>query len=357
MKKTIKLVLILSLALFSSISNLSAKTTKVGFVYVGPIGDHGWTYRHHIGLQAVEKEFGKGVKTTYVENVPEGADAERVIRQLAAAGNQLIFTTSFGFMNPTVKVARSFPKIKFEHATGYKTAKNLSAYNSRFYEARYLTGLIGGKMTKTNKLGYVASFPIPEVIRGINSTILAARSVNPDAEIRVIWVSTWYDPAKEADAAKTLINQGVDVVFQHTDSPAPCQSAEKAGVFCFGQASDNAHFAPKAHLTAIIDNWDPYYVQRVKDIKDGTWKSQNVWYGLKEGVVELSNFNSTVPKSVQRLVKKTEKSIINGKFHPFTGEIKDQSGKVIYKKGQVIPDKELQGMNFYIEGVVGKIPN
>lgn len=351
-----KIFTVLLAVFFLGITSLSAKVTKVGFVYVGPISDHGWSYRHHVGLKAVEDAFGSDVKTSHIESVPEGADAVRVIRQLAASGHDLIFTTSFGFMNPTVTVAKAFPKTYFEHATGYKTAKNLSAYNARFYEGRYLTGLIAGKMTKSNKIGYVASFPIPEVIRGINAAILGARSVNPNAEIRVVWVSTWYDPGKEADAAKALIDQGVDVIFQHTDSPAPCQEAQRKKVYCFGQASDNAHFAPEAHLTAIIDNWDHYYVQRVKDVRSGNWKSQSVWYGLKEKIVELSDFHKDVPKSVRSLVKKTEAKIIQGKFHPFSGVIKDQNGEVLYKKGEVIADKDLAGMNFYVEGVVGKIP-
>ena len=351
-----KVFLVLLLAFSFSITSLSAQVTKVGFVYVGPIGDHGWSYRHHIGLEAVEKAFGKNVKTSYLENVPEGADAVRVIRQLAASGHNLIFTTSFGFMNPTITVAKGFPNVNFEHATGYKTAKNVSAYNARFYEARYLTGLIAGKMTKTNKLGYIASFPIPEVIRGINSAILAAKRVNPKAEIRVVWVSTWYDPGKEADAAKALIDQGVDVIFQHTDSPAPCQAAEERKVYCFGQASDNSEFAPKAHLTAIIDNWNKYYVQRVKDVRSGNWESQKVWYGLKEGIVELSSFHKDVPSSLRSLVNKAQKDIISGKNHPFAGEIKDQTGKVLYKKGETIADGDLAGMNYYVQGVVGKIP-
>lgn len=351
-----KALLVLLVAFSFSITSLSAEETKVGFVYVGPIGDHGWSYRHHVGLEAVKKAFGEDVKTSYLEDVSEGADAVRVIRQLAASGHNLIFTTSFGFMNPTITVAKAFPNVHFEHATGYKSAKNVSTYNSRFYEARYLTGLIAGKMTKTNKLGYVASFPIPEVIRGINSAILGARSVNPKVEIRVVWVSTWYDPAKEADAAKALIDQGVDIVFQHTDSPAPCQAAEARRVYCFGQASDNSEFAPKAHLTAIIDNWNKYYVQRVKDVRSGSWKSQNVWHGLKEGIVELASFHKDVPSDVRSLVNKTKKNIISGKSHPFTGEIKDQKGKVLYKKGETIADGDLAGMNYYVQGVVGKIP-
>lgn len=352
-----KKVLAFLVLLFSlGISNIHAEVIKVGFVYVGPIGDHGWTYRHHVGLEAIEKAFGKEVKTSYIESVPEGSDAVRVIRKLANDGHNLIFTTSFGFMNPTVQVAKLFPKVKFEHATGYKTSKNLTTYNARFYEARYLTGIIAGKMTKSNKLGYVASFPIPEVIRGINSAILGARSVNSKVEISVIWVSTWYDPGKEADAAKTLINQGVDIVFQHTDSPAPCQAAEQLNAYCFGQASDNSEFAKKAHLTAIIDNWDKYYVQRVKDVKNDSWKTQSIWYGLKEGMVNLSGYNKDVPSSVRSLVSETKDKIIAGSFHPFQGPIKDQSGKVVYEKGKVPSDGEIGGMNFYVAGVKGSLP-
>ena len=235
---------------------------RIGFVYVGPIGDHGWTYRHNECRLAIEREFGDAVSTSYVENVSEGPDAERVVRQLASTGHDLIFTTSFGFMNPTARVAQRFPKVKFEHATGYKRADNLATYSARFYEGRYISGVIAGTMTKSNKIGYVASFPIPEVVRGINAFFLGARSVNPDISISMVWVNTWYDPGKESDAATTLIDQGADIITSHTDSPAPLQVAQTRGVLGFGQASDMHAFAPDAQLSAIIDNWDPYCVAR-----------------------------------------------------------------------------------------------
>src|SRR5262245_14788987 len=232
---------------------------KVSFVYVGPIGDHGWSYQHHQGLQAIKAEFGDKIDTNYVENVPEGPDAERVIDQLAATGSTIIFTTSFGFMNPTVKVAARYPNVKFEHATGFKQGPNLATYDARFYEGRHVIGLIAGKMTKTNTIGYVATFPIPAVVMGINAAYLAAKSVNPNVKFKVVWVSTWFDPAKETAAAKTLVDQGADILMQHTDSPAPVQYAEEKGIYAFGQASDMAQYGPNAQLTAIVDNWNPYY--------------------------------------------------------------------------------------------------
>ena len=329
---------------------------KVGFVYVGPIGDHGWSYQHNVGRLAIEKALGAKVQTTYVESVPEGADAQRVITKLASTGHGLVFTTSFGYMNPTVRVAKKFPKVKFEHATGFKRAANVSTYSARFYEGRYVVGKIVGKMTKSNILGYVASFPIPEVIRGINATILAARSVNPKIRIKVVWVSTWFDPGKEADAAKTLIDQGADVIMQHTDSPAPVQVAESRGAWAVGQASDMTNFGKKAHLTAIIDNWDPYYIARTKAVLDGTWKSEDTWDGFKEGMVQMAPYNPAIPKDVVALAEETRKGIISGAIHPFSGEIKDQSGKVIVKKGEAASDKMLVGMNVYVEGVDGTIP-
>ncbi len=252
-----------SLPLASSLAGAQAPL-PVGFVYVGPVGDHGWTWTHDQGRLAVEKAFGSKVKTSFVEKVNEGPDSERVIRQLAQAGNKLIFTTSFGFMNPTAKVAKQFPNVFFEHATGYVRDKNLATYNARFYEGRAVIGTIAGMMSKTGKAGYIASFPIPEVVMGINAFTLAARKVNPNFTTRVIWASTWYDPAKEADAAKALIDQGCDMITQHTDSPAALQAAEQRGVYAFGQASDMKAFAPKAHLTAIVDDWSQYYIDRTR---------------------------------------------------------------------------------------------
>jgi len=333
----------------------SAEPTKVGFVYVGPIGDHGWTYRHDVGRLAVEKAFGDKVKTTYVESVNEGPDAERVIQQLASSGHDLIFTTSFGFMNPTVKVAKRFPNVKFEHATGYKRAKNVSTYMARFYEGRYVAGVIAGKMSKSNIIGYVGSFPIPEVVRGINSFFLGARSVNPKITVKIVWVSTWYDPGKEGDAAKTLIDQGADIITQHTDSPAPIQVAENRGVFGFGQASDNIKFAPKAQLTAIIDDWNGYYVARTKAVMDGSWSTLNTWGGLKDGMVVMAPYTN-MPEDVAKLAQDTADAIESGKIHPFQGPIKDQNGKVAVKAGEVMGDDVLVGMNYYVEGIEGSLP-
>ncbi len=330
--------------------------TKVGFVYVGPIGDHGWTYRHDIGRQAIEAEFGDKVETSFVESVSEGPDAERVIRQLASDGHDLIFTTSFGFMNPTVKVAKQFPDVKFEHATGYKHADNISTYLARFYEGRAIIGTIAGHMTETNTVGYIASFPIPEVIRGINAFTLAMRKVNPDAEVKVIWVNTWYDPGKEADAAKTLIDQGADIITQHTDSPAPLQVAEERGVFAFGQASDMASFAPKAQLTSIIDNWDAYYVERAGAVMDGSWQSSDVWYGIKEGMVEMADYGEAVPAEVVTIADELEASIVDGTLHPFAGPINNQAGEQVVAEGEAISDEDLLKMDWYVEGVQGSIP-
>ena len=327
---------------------------KVGFVYIGPIGDHGWTYQLNHGRLAIEKALG--VKTTYVEKVPENADAQRVIAKLVSTGHGLIFTTSFGYMNPTLRVAKRFPKVKFEHATGYKRSKNVSTYSARFYEGRYVVGKIVGNMTKTNVIGYVASFPIPEVIRGINATFLAARSVNPKVKIKVVWVSTWFDPGKESDAAKTLIDQGADIIMQHTDSPAPVQTAEKRGVFAIGQASDMRSFGPKAHLTSIVNNWGPYYVSRTKAVVNKTWKSRNTWQGFKEGMVKLAPYNKILPKKVIALAEKTRKGIIAGTIHPFAGEIKDQEGKVRVQAGKRPNDGMLAGMKFYVQGIKGSIP-
>ncbi len=329
--------------------------TKVGFVYVGPIGDHGWTYRHDRGRLAIEEAFGDKVETSYVESVSEGPDAERVIRQLAASGHDLIFTTSFGFMNPTIKVARRFPDTKFEHATGYKQADNVGIYIARFYQGRYISGVIAGRMSKTNIVGYVASFPIPEVVRGINAFLLGARSVNPDMTIKVVWVNTWYDPGKEGDAAKALIDQGADIIAQHTDSPAPLQVAENRGVKGIGQASDMIHFAPNAQLTAIIDDWNPYYVDRARAVIEGTWESQSVWHGLAEGMVRMAPYTN-MPDDVAALAAETEAAIRDGRLHPFAGPIRDQSGNVAVAEGETASDEMLLGMDFYIEGVEGSLP-
>ncbi len=342
---------------FFTANAMAAEPLKVGFIYVGPIGDHGWSYQHNVGRLAVEKEFGDKVKTTYVESVPEGADAQRVINQLAAKGHGLIFTTSFGFMNPTLKVAKKHPKVKFEHATGFKRSGNVATYSSRFYEGRHVIGLIAGKMTKSNVIGYIGSFPIPEVVRGINAATMAARSVNPNVTTKIVWVNSWFDPGKEADAAKALIDQGADIIMQHTDSPAPIQTAEKRGVLAFGQASDMVTFGPKAHLTSIVDNWAPYYVERVRAALDGSWKSGDTWGGLKSGMVELSSYNAAIPKDVVAMAETARKGIMDGSVKLFVGPIKDQDGNVKVKAGEQLDDGALAGMNWFVEGVIGKMPN
>jgi basic membrane protein A and related proteins len=335
---------------------LAQSKTKVSFVYVGPIGDHGWSYQHHQGLLAIKAAFGDQVETSYVENVPEGPDAERVVDQLAATGSNIIFTTSFGFMNPTAKVAARYPNVKFEHATGFKQAPNLATYDARFYEGRHVIGLITGKMTKTNVVGYIGSFPIPEVVMGINSAFLAAKSVNPNVKFKVVWVSTWFDPGKEAAAAKTLVDQGADILMQHTDSPAPVKYAEEKGIYAFGQASDMEKFGPNAQLTAIVDNWNPYYLRRVREVIDGTWKSGAVWAGMKEGTVVMSPWSKKIPPDVVALAEKAREAIKAGTLHPFTGPINKQDGTPWLKAGETAPDKDLASMNFYVEGMEGALP-
>jgi basic membrane protein A and related proteins len=333
-----------------------AKKMKVAFVYVGPIGDHGWSYQHHQGLLAVQKEFGDKVETTYVEKVSEGPDAERVIDLLVAAGNDMIITTSFGFMNPTAKVAARNPKIKFEHISGYTRADNLATANIRYYEGRYVAGIIAGKTTKSNTVGYIASFPIPEVVMGINAAYLGAKSVNPNVKFKVIWVSTWFDPGKETDAAKALADQGSDVLFQHTDSPAPMQLAEARDLTAIGQASNMAAFGPKAQLTSLVNNWAPYYVARVKAALDGTWKTGDVWGGFNSGMLSMPAYGPKVSGDIAKLADEARAKITAGELHPFTGPLKKQDGTEFLKAGERISDKDLSGMSFYVEGVDGQLP-
>jgi basic membrane protein A len=346
----------LAMAVGVAVAPAQADPLKVAWVYTGPIGDHGWSYQHDVGRKAVEKAFGDKVKTTYVENVSEGPDAERVIAQLAQAGNELIFTTSFGFMNPTVKVAQRFPKVKFEHATGFKKAKNVGIYNARFYEGRYVAGIIAAKMSKTGVIGYIASFPIPEVVMGINSAYLGAKTVNPDIKIKTIWVSSWFDPGKESDAAKALVDQGADVLMQHTDSPAAMKLAEERGIYAFGQASDMSGFGPKAQLTSVMDDWNHYYVDRVKAVMDGTWTSDDTWAGLKDKMVELAPYGPAVPDDVRTLADGVKAKIIAGELHPFTGPLMKQDGSPWLKEGETAPDKDLLSMNFFVQGVEASLP-
>ncbi len=331
---------------------------KAGFIYVGPVGDGGWTYEHDQGRKAVEAELGDAVETVYQESVPEGADAERAITQMALSGADIIFTTSFGYMDPTLNVAAKFPDVKFEHATGFKRADNVSVYSARFYEGRAIQGHIAGKMTKTNKVGYIASFPIPEVIRGINSAYLHAKKVNPDVEFSIVWAYTWFDPAKEADAARALIDNGADVILQHTDSTAPQAAAQEAGnVITFGQASDMAEFGPVPRVSSIIDNWAPYYIDRVKAVMDGTWESTDTWDGISTGMVGIGEISSAVPADVKAEALALKDAIAAGDYHPFTGPINKQDGTPWLAEGETASDGDLLGMNFYIEGLTGDVPN
>ncbi|WP_299848357.1 BMP family ABC transporter substrate-binding protein [uncultured Roseovarius sp.] len=346
-----------ALALGLATSAVAQDKTKVGFIYVGPIGDGGWTYEHDKGRLAVEEHFGDKVETVYQESVPEGADAERAITQMALQGADLIFTTSFGYMEPTLSVANKFPNVKFEHATGYKTAPNMSVYSARFYEGRAVQGHIAGKMTKSNIVGYIASFPIPEVIRGINSAYIHAKKVNPDVEFKIIWAYTWFDPAKEADAATALIEQGADVILQHTDSTAPQAAAEKAGnVITFGQASDMGEYAPMPRVSSIIDNWAPYYIARTQAVMDGTWETVNTWDGIGAGMVGIGEISDAVPADVKAEALAMKDAIASGEYNPFTGPLKKQDGSDWLAEGETADDGTLAGMNFYVEGLEGDIP-
>jgi len=344
-------------SLVLSVSAFAQDPMKVGFVYVGPIGDHGWSYQHDLGRLAVEKHFGEKVDTTYVENVNEGADAERTIRRLAQAGNDVIFTTSFGFMNPTARVAEQFPDITFLHATGYKRAENLGTYLSVTYEGRYVTGVAAGLVTGTNTLGYIASFPIPEVIRDINAVYLGAKEVNPDIELKVVWANTWFDPAKEADAANALMDQGVDVIVQHTDSPAPLLTADKRGNWGVGQASDMRKFGGAAHLLSVVNDWGPYYIDTVQSVMDGNWESKDYWGGVSEDVIQIVGISDRLTEEQRAKVDSVIAAIDSGEFHPFTGPLKDQSGELRVPAGETMTKEELAGMNWYVEGMTANLPN
>ena len=338
-------------------ASASADAMKVGFVYLTNPGDHGWTYAHEMGRQAVEARFGDKVETTYVENVPEGPDAARVIRELAKQGNQMIFTTSFGYMDPTLKVSKEFPDVKFDHITGYKRTANMATGNIRFYEGRYVQGVVAGMMTKSNKIGYLGAFPIPEVIQGINAFAQGLRSVNKDAEISVVWVNSWYDPVKESDAAKVLIAEGADILAQHTDSPAMLQTAEKAGALGFGQSSDMHEFAPNAQLFSSVNNWGPYYISQIEKAMDGSWSTGegpnhwagNTWKGIGEEYLVLTEFKN-MPADVAAAATAARDGI-------FKGPMKDNKGNVILKDGEALDDGGLWAMNYYVDGVAGNIPN
>lgn len=354
MKKLLVALLGASLSTFAFGSSAFASDTKACFVYVGPIGDFGWSYQHDQGRLAVEKELG--VETAYQESVEEGADAERAIERFARSDCNIIFTTSFGYMDPTNKVAKKFPDVKFEHATGYKReSANVSTYSSKFYQGRYIQGQIAAKMSEKGVAGYIASFPIPEVVRGINAFILGAQSVNPDFELKVVWVNTWFDPGKESDAAKTLIDQGADIITQHTDSTAAMQVAEERGIKAFGQASDMIKFGPNSQLTSIIDDWAPYYLERVKALMDGTWEQQDVWHGMDHGSVAMAPYTN-MPEDVKKMAMDMQAKITANEFEPFTGPIKKQDGSEWLKEGETADIGTLLGMNFYVEGVDDQLP-
>ncbi|MBB5276347.1 simple sugar transport system substrate-binding protein [Rhizobium rosettiformans] len=329
--------------------------TKVCFVHVGSKTDGGWTQAHDIGRQQLQEHFGDKIETPYLENVPEGPDAERAIERMARSGCAIVFTTSFGFMDATLKVAEKFPDVKFEHATGYKTAANVATYNSRFYEGRFINGQIAGKMSKTGVAGYIASFPIPEVVAGINAFLHGARTVNPDFKLKVIWVNTWFDPGKEADAAKALFDQGVDILTQHTDTTAPMQVAEERGMKAFGQASDMIAAGPTAQLSSIVDTWAPYYIKRTQAVLDGTWTSVQTFDGLKDGILSMAPYTN-MPDDVKAMAMDTEAKIKSGELKPFTGPINKQDGSAWLKEGESADDGTILGMNFYIEGVDDKLP-
>ena len=342
----------------------SSNPLKVGFVYLTNPGDHGWTYAHEVGRQDLQAHFGDKIETNFVENVAEGPDAARVIRELVEQGNEVIFTTSFGYMDPTLKVSKEFPNVKFHHITGYKRSENMATGNIRFYEGRYVQGVVAGFMTKTNKIGYLGAFPIPEVIQGINAFASGLRSVNKEASISVVWVNSWYDPVKESDAAKVLIAEGADLLAQHTDSPAMLQTAEKAGVKGFGQSSDMHEFAPNAQLFSSVNNWGPYYIQQVQHVMDGSWTTGegpdhwagNTWNGLGDDYLVLTEFKN-MPADIAAKATAARDGIASGSLNIFEGPMMDNKGNEVLATGAVLDDGGLWAMNYYLDGVLGDLPN
>jgi basic membrane protein A len=333
-----------------------AAPLNVAFAYVGPVGDGGWSFAHDNARKAIEKEFGGKIKTTFVESVPESADAERVFRDMVSQGNKLIFGTTFGYMEPMLKVANDNKDVKFEHATGYKTAENMRTYDSRTYEGAYMAGIIAGSMTKSNTLGVVGSVPIPEVLRNINSFTLGAQSVNPKITTKVVWVNEWFSPPKETEAATALINGGADVLFQNTDSPAVLKTAQEKGKRAFGWDSDMTAYGPKAHLASAIINWTPYYTKAVQDVLDGKWATGQTWWGVKEGAIDIVSIAEDVPAEAKAKVDEVKKGLKDGSFSIWKGPIVGQDGKELVAAGSAADDKFLSGVNFYVKGVEGKVP-
>lgn len=344
-----------AIALSPSASAATSTPLKIAFVYVSPIGEAGWSYQQELGRREMDKALGDKIKSQVVEDVPEGADAERVIRDLAQQGNKLIFTTSFGYMNPTIKVAKQFPDVKFVHETGYKSAPNVALANVRFYEPRYLAGVLAGKMTKTNVAGYVAAFPIPEVVMGIDAFTRGMRSVNPKAVTKVIWVNSWFDPGKERDAALALIAQGADVVTHHTDSTAVVQAAEEKGKYAIAYHSDMSKFGPHAQLAAVTHHWGKYFTKEAQDVLDGKWKSDSTWGGIKDGMAVLEGFGPAVPADVKKYVLDKQADIVSGKLQVFAAPIKDNTGKLRLASG-VMTDANLLKIDYYVDGVAGTLP-
>jgi basic membrane protein A and related proteins len=357
MRKLIVAAATVALAVAGALSGASAQEKlKVGFIYVGPVGDMGWTYQHEVARRALMDQFKDKIDTSFLENVNEGPDAERSIEQLARTGHKLIYTTSFGFMEATAKVAKKYPNLMFEHATGYKRDTNLATYSGRFYEGRYIQGQIAAKMSKTGTIGYIGSFPIPEVVSGINAMMLGAQSVRPDMKVKIIWVNTWYDPGKEAAAARALADQGADILTQHTDSAAAMLFANERGILAFGQDSDMIKFGPKAQLTAIINNWTPYYVDRIKLALDGKWATGDVWGGLNSKIVQMAPYTN-MPDDVKKLASDTEAAISGGKLHPFRCPVVGQDGKPVECKGGAnLDDGQILSMNYFIKGIDDKLP-
>ena len=349
--RLLKALLVVMMSLSLSTAFAAEKELNVGFIYVSPIGDAGWSYAHDLGRKALAEM--PGVKTSYVEAVPEGPDSERVMLNMARKGYDVIFATSFGYMDPMLKVAKQFPKTKFMHCSGFKMADNMGNYFGRMYQARYLSGMVAGGMTKSKTIGYVAAFPIPEVIRGINAFTLGVQAVNPDAVVRVVWTKTWYDPATEKEAAKSLLDVGADVIAQHQDSPGPQEAAQEKGVYSIGYNSDMTAFAPKAHLTAPIWNWAPFYKSVIEQVQKGTWKAESVWPGMDTGIVDLAPFAEMVPQDLRDKVMAAKADIIAGKNKVFVGPIKDQKGAVKIAEGVMAPDQDLLGMTWFVQGVVG----
>ena len=329
---------------------------QVGFMYVSPIGDGGWTYQHELGRKAIQEKFGDQIVTSMVESVPEGPDAERVLRDLAGQGKKLIFATSFGFQEYVQKAAADLPQVKFEHATGYKQADNVAVYDTKTFEGAYLAGIVAGSMTKTNTVGVVASVPIPEVVRNINSFVLGAQSMNPAVQAKVVWVNEWFNPPKEAEAATSLINGGVDVLYQNTNSPAVLKTAQERGVYAFGKDGDMSAYAPQAHLGSAVINWEPYYTKVVQDTLAGTWQSGNFWWGVKEGAMDLVKIAEQVPQEAKDRVATVKTGLQDGSFAVWTGPIRDNQGREVLASGMVANDGFLRGMNFYVQGIEGQVP-